>query len=501
MPSVTRTRAEFLAALLAALAAVALFRWQPVPSSNELIYLMIPWRRAHPGVMPLDWTFGGGRPDHVAYDLVITPLMRFASLEAVGRGLRVIAWLFVLTGFLRLGSRLGVRPFFGALALGFWLLAGQGLYANEWLFSTVEAKVFAYGLVFFGLERVAAGRLNAGALLLGLSAVLHAAVGSSVGLASALALPAAAASRREAVHALARLAVGGLLGGLLILPTLLGSSAVPADMWEVMTRFVMPMHFDVSTFRTDLIALTFAQLVAVLLVWRADPADRPTRFLAVFLGVLGAVTLGGLAAYAAGWYDLLRFYPFRVFPMLGPLLFLLVLGGAFQRGLLAPSRPWLTVVLAAVLLWYGQLVPDPRDEWRLAEVGRARGPDAVARVMLWSRAHLPDSAVVIAPPFRKDAFYLTQRAQIANLDAPASDRLAEWRERMESLLGPLAGQQGRNIARSDSAYAGLSEAAVLGVRRRFGGDFLISRGAYAFPVLHRDGGWAVYDLRGAAPPP
>jgi hypothetical protein len=50
-------RAEPAVAWAAILAVAVLVNLRPVPYEDELIYLLHPWRIAHPGFLAHDWTF------------------------------------------------------------------------------------------------------------------------------------------------------------------------------------------------------------------------------------------------------------------------------------------------------------------------------------------------------------------------------------------------------------------------------------------------------------
>src|SRR5690349_20512927 len=90
-------RREFIAAILVALGIVFLFQLRPVPFSNELLYLLVPYHLAHPQFLAGDWTLNGYW-DHAVFDLLVSVPMRALSLETVGWIGRIVTWVFLAAG-------------------------------------------------------------------------------------------------------------------------------------------------------------------------------------------------------------------------------------------------------------------------------------------------------------------------------------------------------------------------------------------------------------------
>jgi hypothetical protein len=129
-----------------------------------------------------------------------------------------------------------------------------------------------------------------------------------------------------------------------------------------------------------------------------------------------------------------------------------------------------------------------------------RGDDDFRGAAKWVRDHAPADAVVIAPPWRKDAFYYTRRPLVADWHAPRYNAMTEWRQRIESLVGDvshmdaadnLAGEMDQTAR---DHYARLSPAELSAIGRRYGGDLLITEGPYDYPALFRSGTYTVYQL-------
>jgi len=233
-----------------------------------------------------------------------------------------------------------------------------------------------------------------------------------------------------------------------------------------------------------------------ILCYRAGPRDRGLKFLIAFQCALGVLTLIGLFAFEAGAFGLLRIYPFRVFPLLVQLFFLISLVRAFQLGQFTPANRLLSLCAVVVVWNYGHALPTIPGDIRKTFASWRPAADDVAKVMMWIRANTAPTATVVVPPWRKDAFYLTGRPQVVNYLFSTSDRLAQWRERKKRLIGPMAPMRQPDLARMRAFYNSLSIEALRDIRRRYGGDYLISEATYPLPKLYSDGTYAVYDLRG-----
>ncbi|HEX2449906.1 MAG TPA: hypothetical protein VHJ69_02125, partial [Gemmatimonadales bacterium] len=283
------------------------------------------------------------------------------------------------------------------------------------------------------------------------------------------------------------------------------TQAAGAEVWRLLTfHSQLQLNFDAGIFSRGAVATSAIMLAFIVLYYRTEP-NRSLRFIVVFLGTLAAITAAGFVAYYTELYSLLRFFPFRVFPVLVPLFFLLLVARGFQRGQLEPTRPLLVGAAALGLLGIydfhardaGLFRPLVRrlEEWHQWERG-----DRLGEVLDWVGRETPQDATVIAPPWRKDSFYRTGRAQIASIHATPTDRLPEWVERLEALSGPMTsfGRWGRSSA-VQTGFAGRSLDELAAVRTRFGGDYLIAEAVYPLPVLYQCDPWKVYDLRALAP--
>ena len=116
------------------------------------------------------------------------------------------------------------------------------------------------------------------------------------------------------------------------------------------------------------------------------------------------------------------------------------------------------------------------------------------------RDHVPAQQVVIAPPWRKDAFYFTEHPLIACWHAPRFNDLAGWRQRVEALTGDVSHLDvEQNLAGdmddvAEAYYRDLTPAQLANIRSRYGGDWLITDATEPFPVRFATPTFKVYAL-------
>ena len=152
---------------------------------------------------------------------------------------------------------------------------------------------------------------------------------------------------------------------------------------------------------------------------------------------------GGLAARLLHAWPLLQIFPFRVYPLITLLFFFLAMVAAFRTWRTVRPPAVLLGTAVVLLLWmpnpvpgalaHAQLVPGEERGGILPGVGVQH--DELARTFEWIRDNTPAGTVVLAPPWRKDVFYRMQRGTVASWHQIPYGRVAEWRRRLESMLG------------------------------------------------------------------
>jgi hypothetical protein len=471
------------------LATIAIFPL-PIPSWSEHFYLITPLHLLDPSFLARDWTVANEYRTHLGFTYFAAGLIKVFGLEVAGLIGRILTAALVQSGLLRLGMRMGVPYRLTTLVILLWLACGQSLFGGEWMLRTFEGKAVAYGVLLWSVDYLCAGRWAIAGALAGLAFTFN----PAVALIAATGLLAAAitigGSRRDWTALVS-------LGLIFCLPGLLGASAAAlggaatADDWALFFIAYKP-NLDPTSAGVSrlLLAATMAGFCALQL--KDESLPRPVRAWVAFTLGLAIPALAGLAAWATHSYEWLRFFPFRVFPLFLPLVFLLLVARRdFLRWDGMRGRAALMLVVFSLIA-----LPDP-----VANVVRQLREDLQERArhgeyeqaLTWVRGNTPDSALLAVPPDRFDAHTLSRRAVVALWSAPRYDQIHEWRERIESLSGPI--RSADDVPALQERFEQLPFEGVERLAQQYGANYLVSAGVYPELVaLHRSGSVMVYLL-------
>jgi len=171
---------------------ILLYGWSlwriPVPGVNEPHYLSKSRHFWMPEWCPGDFFLESSNTHLVFYSTFgwLTTLCTLPAAAIIGRGigLLIVAW-----GWQQLSTAVTGRKWCGLLAVPLLLmLQSLGNFSGEWLIGGIEAKVPAYGFLFWSLGQFLTGRFYASAVLAGLSVSLHPLVGLWGAIAALLAV-------------------------------------------------------------------------------------------------------------------------------------------------------------------------------------------------------------------------------------------------------------------------------------------------------------------------
>ena len=412
------TKRQVLAEIVLIFAVFFIQGAYPVPDKNEPNYL---------GKAIHFWNPQWGQGDfyleskdaHAVFYFTFGWLSLVLSPVALAWTGRVLTWGLMAWAWRRLSFAVVLRPWFSILTAA--LFGGLTEYchlAGEWVIGGLEAKGFAFVLVFLGLEAMVRGRWNRTWLLLGAASAFHVLVGGWAVVAAALTWLVCRKDRPKLLSM-----VPAILGGLLLslpgmIPALLLNRGVSSEIIQQanfiyvfgrlahhLAPWVLPEYFPLQF---TLFALAFFLWLA--LIW-ITPAGPPARRLQVFVGaaVLIAIvggTLGPLAYYdadlAAG---LLKFYWFRLSDVAVPL------GAALAIG--------------SLVVWLLQSRPAV-GKWALAiAVTAASVPVGINTIRLFQRA--PERAFRLAAPIMDPD---------RSAEQDRSTRYADWREVCDWIAAP-----------------------------------------------------------------
>ena len=489
-----------------------------VPGGNEWVYLLYFFKAYHPLFLHTDWTMQETTAGHAVFNYGtgwLTLLMPLAAAAWVGR---LACWAGAFVGLLRLGRHYRLPQWAVGLGVLLWMMSRQSFVTEDWIVGSFEAKCVAYVALLFALDAALRQRLVLSGVLCGVAFSFHTAVGMWGGAAVGVAVLFDAPIRRTLAFSAATI-LFALPGLKTSLPLVFGSHAISQGDAKFWVTRALPSCMDPAAFPVGWIVLLGC--LAAFAGWHARifRDDRAARFLATFQLAAAAFFAFGLFARLVGRFDWVELFPLRVYAVFAPLLFFWQVASLLMR---PNGRRSVPAVVAAVVLVLS--LPSPIwATWDLIamHLGKFReiathdytlatNDDLDFRTAArWVAANTPADAVVIAPPWRSDAYYTLARPLIANFHAPRYDQMAEWRQRIAALAGDTSHLTAADEAAGDMGqpardfYEHLSPAAVADLRRRYGGNYLVTRGHYSYSVLFAAGGYTVYDVatvaRGSRP--
>ncbi len=480
----------------------------PAPHVNETHYLTKAKHYWDPAYCPGD-LFLDSTDAHLTFYWTVGWLTKWLSLSAVAWIGRLVAWLLLALGWLRLARSITCIPWAAALSALAWLVLVDACdFAGEWVVGGirgkggVESKCFAYPLVLFGLASISAGRWRTCWLWFGAASAFHPLVGGwavVAGLGAWIGEP--RTSRPRALKLLPGLAAGAILALPGLLPALaLDRGATPEEAAEAARIYVferLPHHLaPLGQPASDLAArsvrfgvvVTALAALAVWLAragdarpgeWRPDALRRVMRFALVALvgnciGLSINLFLAGAPLRAAA---LLRYYWFRQADTILPAAVALALVCvAIELRRHAPRAAQLATAVV-VLACAAHLMRITAERWRTPfPPGIARMHDPVAWVAAceWIRGHAPPRAVCLIPRHAQSFNWYASRADVVNWkDIPQDAKsVIQWFARIEDVF-PAVGIEGETYILSSPEQWGAVRA--LQVAHKYGADYIVAR--------------------------
>jgi hypothetical protein len=446
------------------------------------------------------WTFGW------VAALVSLPVAAWAG--------RLLTWFLLAWSWWRLSGALVPGRYWSWVSVGlFSALLRWGHMAGEWVFGGVEAKGFAFVLLFLALEALARGRWNRMWLLLGAASSFHVLVGGWSLVAGLIAW--LLGGGRPSLRGMAPSMVGGGLLSLVgLVPALaLNASAAPA-LVEVTNRIYVYGRLSHHLVFHELPPQWIARHLGLWLLvgwglWRLKGSARLRR-LSRF--VAGAALVAGVGIcldlcllHAPSWSAaLLRYYWFRLSDVMAPLAAALIAVLAVRRqlllrGALAPLACVLLLVVANLAQWLWVTWRDPRPRAIVQTVAGApsrllaRQYDEWREVCQWVASHTPTDALVLTPRDQQSFKWYAQRAEVVTWKDVPQDAagIARWWQTMMVVYPPGHSWQG---------LAGHGEQRLLELADEYGFQYIVvdrtrSRGLSfprLYPVASRQGYYEVY---------
>ena len=452
---------------------------------------------------------------------VLTLVTSFATSALIGR---ILAYGLLALTWQQLCSQLTNDRWSGCLSGAvFLLLASIGNFSGEWLIGGVEAKVFAYGLVFLGTAFLLGSKFWQAGLMLGAGVAMHPLVGlwAIVAMAMAIAWSLIGDVRRQgiaatvsSVHAFAVqpsiilaivLFAGTAAWG--VVPALTSVlSADPKLSFQanyIQVFYRLPHHLDPMKFKTAAyvgygILGSVAWLLNGLVCDKSD-TGRPLRFLSrtiVCSGIVAAtgvlIGLGPRPPVEMPYYEfrmnLLKFYPFRLFDVALPILVsvqvAILLGERRLLSVLLPAKS--RAIIAAVC--FGAALYLNAGRGSIDRMTDAQRNDWV-NLCLWVKENTPTNTLNLTPKESRSFKWFAERPEyVAFKDCPQDAAgIVEWNTRLQFL---------KQWGESNWNGKSYSVDVMKGLHETTGITHLVSSrwGPFDAPVVYKNGTYRIYQI-------
>ena len=441
----------------------------PIPGVNEPHYLTKSLHAWDDTWAAGDFFLESSNAHLVFYRTVgaLTLVTSFATSALIGR---ILAYGLLALAWQQLCKQLANDRWSGCLSGAvFLLMASIGNFSGEWLIGGVEAKVFSYGFVFWGIASLLRGGFWQAGLMLGAGVAMHPLVGlwsviamtmagvwslvgdtRRQGIAVALAAGRNFASQRAMILAMvlfAGTAAWGIFPALMSVLSADSKLAFQANYIQVFYR--LPHHLDPMKFKTSAyVGYAILGGVAWLLnslVQDQSKKDWPLRFLSRTIVCSGIIAATGVLIgrgprppvempYYEFRMNLLKFYPFRLFDVALPVLVSIQLSILFSErrllSVLLPTRSRSIIVAAcfgaALFLNAGRGSID-----RMTDIQRADW----SKLCAWVKENTPRDSLILTPKESRSFKWFAERAEyVAFKDCPQDAAgIVEWNNRLKFL--------------------------------------------------------------------
>ena len=496
LPDLTNLKENFYLQFFALLGAVFLFVGKPVPSSNEFSYLLRLRKVYDPNYLASDITFSTPANEYWLFDHIFGLLTFFLSIEMIGWLGRIACWSVLIFALMKLGKRWEIPLWMISASIFLWLYVGQSIIADEWIIGGFEAKCVAYICLIFALDRFSGKQdILKAAILLGLSFAFHPVVGLW-GMAAAV--PALLICYRDLRQTLKVSIIAGaisLIGAIPLLQMRAESVEPTTENLKFFQLVKFPHHFDPFAWSKSAVILVCILMIFCLIIHAQIKNAKPPKFLLTFLTILGVFFVFGILARVFNLYEIMKYTPTRLFAVFIPLFFFFYLSRAYQQNLI--QKPLQIAVLLPVIflsLWNKLPLTGFYQIRSTCEIWN-QPPDDTADAFVWLKNNTERDAMIIAPPWRYDFWYLAERAEVVNYRKPIIADIGEWQNRLDELTGKTAPENGvREVEDLAEFYFGLDKQTIDLLAEKYKADYFISESDYSYPVVYSKGKVKIYRL-------
>ena len=484
----------------------------PVPDVNEPYYLGKALHFWNPHWAAGDF-FLNTADSHKVFYMAFGWLSLWLSLPVLAWVGRILTWALLAAAWQRLSMAAVPRRWFSLLTAGlFVLLLDRCQMAGEWVIGGVEAKGFAFVLVFLGLAELIDGRWRRVWPLLGAAAAFHVLVGGWSLVAAGIAW--LLSPTRPPLRSMAPgLALGFLFSLPGLIPSLMLNWGTPAAIVTEADKiycYGRLLHHLVPLRLPPEYLLRFAGLaVAWLILSRFVRGNAGLRRLSGFvLGALVLLVIGFLLncvallpaceARAAGW---LKLYWFRLSDVAVPLGAALMSAGwiadLLDAGSVAKAR--LGVGLLILAIGGGSFQLGSRlTEWNAPPRSMEDEVDPVAwrQACTWvaQSGKIPADACFITPDESETFKWFAHRAEVVNrkeIPQDARSIVQWWRRRWE--IHSIDGTEDSGWF-ATLADAGVDRLKKMGAKYHAGYVITVAAPRLDLPVAYENGAYIIYRL-------
>ncbi len=500
-------------------------------AGNEVDRLTVAKQYVDPGWIPGDWYLNQPIGYQALFANIFGRLVEvwgFLVTSIVGR---FFCYFLIASALVFLGRRLGLSLPLLLLVVALFLKKHSAA-ALEWMIGPLEAKVLAYGLVLWAVERMLNKSYRSMALLLGLATSFHVLVGGYATLTVlgwiVLRWKTRLPAIREAVPGVLLYLAGSLFA---IGPILheINSPPIPSGALQPSYIYVFlrnPHHLNPLGWNSWVSLCLY--LLLLFVSFSVLRSKRPTEEISEpykSRSGLFEFALISMIPFAMGLaiapFDrqghLLQYYPFRFGDVMLPLTAYLLAACALQDLLF--ERSYLTertrkgLLLTGVLILGAIYFTEAHGFWTdLSALRQFPGlqqkvyPDQ-KEMFAWVKDNTPGDSTVVSGPDLDQFSWLSERATIAKFKLIPNTNAAilEWYQRLDDLSGNNsswkdAGFRGERAKRLAGDYLGLTTAQVQRLMVKYKSDYFLTtvNQRLELPVAHRNTSYVLYGRAGVA---
>lgn len=471
----------------------------PVPSKNEFLYLLLPQKVMNPSFLLNDWFFSIVDRSHYIFNLFVAPFTLALPIDILGWGGRIFCWILTIIGLLCIGEKFLIPLWMVSLSIILWLVYGQSIVAGGWIIYSFEAKCIAYVCLLFSINTFLIKKDLLASILLGLTFSFHPSVGMFAILSFGLTLIAIRYPLNSLLKFVVLTFLFSLPGLIPLTQTVFAGAGLSMQDAKFLALIHQPFHMDPLQFEKRSILTLYILLLFNLLYFKENKSKLVFKLLTWFELFLCMFFTIGIACRSAKIYSFLVILPFRLFPIFTPFFFFLRLMHAYHYRKTISFSPAILLIGFVSLLClnnpFAALADQVRHKhysWKISN--KNLKDNNITQTFKWISQNTPEGSVAILPPWRPDSWYTTNRAQIACWHYfPYDHRYAQWRERIESLIGKIDSRP--SYDQMEARYNSLTSIGIDSVIKKYGGDYLVSKAKYSFPVLFDSGTYKIYLLK------